>query len=322
MKRICFIIPYFGKFNNYFNIFLKSCETNASLCDWLIFTDDKTKYNYPDNVHVNYISWDDMKRFIQGKFDFEVSLNRPYKLCDFKVAYGYLFSEYLNDYEFWGHCDTDLIWGKIEDFLKDDILNNYDKIFNLGHCTIFRNTYENNRRFMSNVLGERYKEVFSAKENMSFDEEYNKSINNIFEELNVKVFEDSFAANLYTKTSDFKLTSLGKNRKYTTERKSKNMFVWHNGCLTRYIVLKGEIIKKDYLYLHMQSRSMKINILVNDDLKEFKIIPNSFDTLEIKSDNLTNQTIKHIKAKHINFHYFILRSKNFKVKLRRRFGKI
>lgn len=43
-NRVAFIIPYFGKFNNYFPLFLKSCEANADLCDWLIYTDDKTEY--------------------------------------------------------------------------------------------------------------------------------------------------------------------------------------------------------------------------------------------------------------------------------------
>ena len=46
MKKCVFILPYFGKFNNYFGLFLKSCGKNTEY-NWLILTDDKEKYNYP-----------------------------------------------------------------------------------------------------------------------------------------------------------------------------------------------------------------------------------------------------------------------------------
>lgn len=54
MKKIVFIIPYFGHFNNYFSIWLHSCANNPTI-DWMIFTDCKVKYNYPRNVKVIYI---------------------------------------------------------------------------------------------------------------------------------------------------------------------------------------------------------------------------------------------------------------------------
>ena len=56
MKKCIIILPYFGKFNNYFNLFLKSCEKNPDF-SWLIFTDDKSKYNYPENVRVEYMKF-------------------------------------------------------------------------------------------------------------------------------------------------------------------------------------------------------------------------------------------------------------------------
>ncbi|WP_333562533.1 DUF6625 family protein, partial [Lactobacillus amylovorus] len=45
MKKGAFIIPYFGHFNNYFQLFLNSCKYNSNY-DWIIFTDDRTKYDY------------------------------------------------------------------------------------------------------------------------------------------------------------------------------------------------------------------------------------------------------------------------------------
>lgn len=45
----CFVIPYFGMLPSNIEIFLKTCEYNKNF-NWLLFTDDKTKYQYPNNV--------------------------------------------------------------------------------------------------------------------------------------------------------------------------------------------------------------------------------------------------------------------------------
>ncbi len=50
-KRCVLILPYFGQFNNYFPLFLKSCEANPTYT-WMIFTDNEFKYACPENVHV------------------------------------------------------------------------------------------------------------------------------------------------------------------------------------------------------------------------------------------------------------------------------
>ena len=59
-KKICFIIPYFGNFKNYFQLFLNSCRLNSDI-NWLIITDNKDEYDYPKNV----------KRIELGFNDFE-----------------------------------------------------------------------------------------------------------------------------------------------------------------------------------------------------------------------------------------------------------
>ena len=157
MKKICFVIPYFGKFNNYFPFFLESCKNNPSV-NWLIYTDDKTKYNYPDNVMVKYTTFEEIKNKFQEKLSFKIALDRPYKLCDFKPAYGLMFEEDLMQYDYWGYCDVDLFFGDIRKFFTDEILNRYDKIGFYGHCTIFKNNTKVNNLFKSN---KRYKELTS-----------------------------------------------------------------------------------------------------------------------------------------------------------------
>ena len=69
----------------------------------------------------------------EKKLGFHVSLDQSYKLCDFKPAYGFLFEEYLQGYQFWGHCDIDTIMGNLSKLLTDELLNQYDKLFCMGH---------------------------------------------------------------------------------------------------------------------------------------------------------------------------------------------
>ena len=142
MKKILFIIPYFGKLNNYFQLFLDSCKNNENY-NWLIITNDRTKFSFPKNVEVIYDEFNNFQKKVQQKFDkIKISLESPYKLCDFKPTYGYVFEEYIKDYQYWGYCDIDLIFGSIDNCLKLDKLTQYDKIGILGHFTIFKNTKE------------------------------------------------------------------------------------------------------------------------------------------------------------------------------------
>ena len=112
MNRCAFVIPYFGKFNVYFQLFLDSCKANPDF-DWLIFTDDRRPFAYPQNVRVEYTTFSDIAGKFQSQLDFKISLGKPYKLCDYKLMYGTVFADYLSAYEFWGFCDVDMIFGHI-----------------------------------------------------------------------------------------------------------------------------------------------------------------------------------------------------------------
>ena len=97
-KKCVLILPYFGKFNNYFPLFLKSCAENPSYT-WMIFTDDEFNYECPQNVHIIKCTLRDIIKVANNKFGFKVVLDSPYKLCDYKPAYGFLFEEYIRDFE-------------------------------------------------------------------------------------------------------------------------------------------------------------------------------------------------------------------------------
>ena len=95
MKTIAYIIPYFGKLPEMFDLWLKSCALNPTI-DWLLFTNDKTEHQYPNNVKVTYMTFTELVSKIQSKFPFKILVPSPYRLCDYKVAYGHIFEEELN----------------------------------------------------------------------------------------------------------------------------------------------------------------------------------------------------------------------------------
>ncbi len=264
MRKCCFIIPYFGKFPNYFPLFLKSCANNMDF-DWLVVTDTNVPYNYPENFRVLKMTFEELRNLFQAKFDFELFLNSPYKLCDYKPAYGYVFEEYLHDYAFWGHCDVDTIMGNLSAFITTELMDNYDKIFCLGHMTLYRNSIENNRAFMSTFNGKNlYKKVFTTNKICWFDEEFfdANNINELFISLGKRVFTADYSLNFNIFHSKFiKTTYVGKidtadSHGYELETYKKCLYLWDNGRILRYYLSDGKCVEEEYAYMHLQKRKM------------------------------------------------------------------
>lgn len=170
MKKICMVVPYFGKLPQSFNFFLLSCAYNPDV-DWLLLTDDDRPLPYPENVHCVVMSFDALRARFQTKFSFPLSLERPYKLRDYRPAYGFLLEEELRGYDFWGCCDVDMMFGDIGVFITEDMLSRYDQIGRMGHFSLYRNTPEINLLFTA-AAGEEepYRRIFTTEENCMFDE--------------------------------------------------------------------------------------------------------------------------------------------------------
>lgn len=284
LRKCAFVLPYYGRFPQYFQLFLNSCEANPDF-DWLVFTDDHTVYHYPDNVHVHYETFADMQRRVREAFDFHPELGTPYKLCDLKPMYGYLFAEWLEDYQYWGYCDCDVILGKLSHFITDELLSGYDKLFELGHCSILRNTAENNERFMLSLRGEDlYRKVLVSNQIFTFDESYlGSNVNEIFREHGATVFGTDYSANTRAAGSVFQITRYQPDlRTYCTENPVHAIYIWDHGTLRRYMKRLGTFVESELMYMHFQRRTMEVRITEND-WGRFKILPGSFEPLEVKT---------------------------------------
>lgn len=300
MKK-CLIVVYFGEFPNYFQLTLNSCKNNPDF-DWLIFTDNTKEYNYPPNVKIHYIEFENFRRIIKTKLGKEFNLEKPYKLCDYKVAYGFLLEEYIKNYDWWGYCDIDVIFGKISNFISEELLTEYEKLFILGHFTMFKNTLEINRMFMKSLDNESLYEKYLTNDKIwVFDERWKKSINNIFESYNKKIYCQNCIADIYPKSVEFKCVNFDENnRKKFLKKKCKGIFIYNNGKIEEFFLKKRKLIKKEYMYIHLQKRNM---LYENVNEEVYKIIPNKFENLEVSIEEINEKNYKKIRKRNINFEY-------------------
>lgn len=255
--KIALIVPYFGTLPDYFQLFLDSCAWNPGF-DWLIFTDDHRPFRYPENVRKIPMTFEGCKALIQSRFDFEIALPTAQKLCDYKCAYGYIFREYLEGYDWWGHCDLDQIFGNLGAFITEEMLHTYDKIGSLGHLTLYRNTPENNRVFMNPLKGrDRYREVFTSKRGCAFDEWLPDSINEIYLESGRPLDLNNYGADVHSYHTAFRLVDYDIPRRcYQVSPIHNSVFRWEQGKLTQFYRKNGQLQHREFPYVHLQKRQM------------------------------------------------------------------
>lgn len=176
MKQICIIIVYFGPWPDWFPYFLQSCAHNKHI-HWLIFSDQEAYHNNSNNIFIRPFRKVDFEKLVQDKLGLYTVLRNPYKLCDFKPAYGKIFEDYLESYRYWGYSDIDMLYGRIEDFIfkgfnkKYDVISGY-RSFLSGPFCLFKNTgYINN--LFTRIYN--YDRILSDPEHYGMDENNKRS---------------------------------------------------------------------------------------------------------------------------------------------------
>ena len=250
-NKICIIGVYFGQLPNYFELWLKSARANAEV-DYLIVTDQQLPM-CAGNVKLLSMQLHEMKNLAINKLGIHnISLERPYKCCDFKPAYGIIFQDYLHGYDYWGHCDFDMIFGDLSGFFEKYELYSYDKFLALGHLTMYRNTPEVAERYKAPGSKTDYKTVFTSDQSCYFDE-----LNcitrvytvNGYSQFTKRIFCD--IASIYKRYRDIE--------EYPLDEKAVNhkqqIYYWKDGHVYRkwYDSRNGEHTD-EYIYIHFKKR--------------------------------------------------------------------
>lgn len=265
---VTLIVPYFGKLPDHFQFWLQTCGNNTEF-QWLIFTDDLRDFNYPQNVHRITMSLETLKTRFEITLGFSVALFRPYKLCDFKPLYGVLFSEYLQDSQYWGYSDVDLLFGQLSNFITSSDLITYDKISVLGHLSIFKNIEKINHAF---ELCD-YQEILQDARSRVFDEfRFEPNINSIMREAGFKVKVAIPYADI-----DFQHYSFGLHQ-YISGNRSQSLprypliFEYNDGEVIGLELRGNKIVETEYAYVHFQKRN--IRLCAEMGVKRFLLVPN------------------------------------------------
>lgn len=259
------ILPYFGKFNDYFELWLNSCGKNADF-DWLILTDAMIGCTVPDNVSIVHCTLGELKAQFQKKIDVPLALEKAYKLCDYKQFYGYLFSEYLQGYDYWGYCDCDLIFGSIRSFATQDIQKSYDKVFRTGHFSFIRNDPDINELFFKYGT---YKITLTSPVIYGYDE----SITGYHLGFAGELIENGYAFGDFAEwiaDIDFRYYPFYE----VSNRTSPCVFLYEDGHIYRLDQGENGIAKQERMYIHLQKRKMQVDTDIDPD--KYLICPNRF----------------------------------------------
>lgn len=268
---VILICPYFGTINkSIHSLWLLGCAANPDIT-FLLLTDDAEvlEMPMPENVRGVFMTWEACVWLIQQTFVFDVSIQSPYKLCDYRPAYGEIFQEFISDYEFWGHTDSgDTLYGDLKQFLTNEMLDSYDKIHVFGHLTLYRNTPENNQRYLCpESSGIDARTVFTTEENLCFDDMFQRaSINRIYQENGFSLLErvPDLVADLFPSKWAFQIVE-------DQGEKIPRVFEWDHGKLFDVTVRNDRLHRREIGYVHFQKRKMENR---SSGADHFYLIPN------------------------------------------------
>lgn len=165
---VAIVVVFFGRAPLWLPAYLLSCRENPDV-RWFIYTDFEVASPVPPNVTLKYIEISEFNLKASEVLGTRIEIQRssakgdsltnsdhaPVNLrkgCDLKPAYGLIFADDLQPFDFWACSDLDIVWGDIRHFVTDSILKNHDIVSSradrlAGHFTLFRNTATTNRTF-------------------------------------------------------------------------------------------------------------------------------------------------------------------------------
>ena len=282
MSFIYSIIPYYGAFPNYFQLYLDSVEINSDILKIMLITDiDVSNYKIPSNVIIINLSISQVRERIVLYFKKYHNINvnsndvlmTPYKLCDFRVIYKFLFLDIfekigINDNDYWGWSDCDLIYGNILKNIPE--IRKYEFIGWHGHFTAIKNNnlYDTYLLDIDNLKNDLLSEINKVTDERSYRDMIKKYIIKNFSFINLKginpLTDTKYFLDIIPPRYSLFHTSDKKEIKYIVfDKKNKNL-----------IASFKNLDDKEYIYAHLQKRKMEVKFSNYND--EFYFNKDSF----------------------------------------------
>lgn len=269
MNKIVLIIPFYGKFPNYFSTWLKSVEHLAGFIDFLLITDiDTYSYTLPASLKVVNLTFKELQKRATDRGIKPPT--HPYKLCDFKPVYGFLFEDMITQYLYWGYCDVDTVMGDVQSYLEKIEYTKYDRVGEKGHFTIYKNNQQCRELFKSKACAQEsrsYDFDFVTRTTYAchFDEE---GMNKICNTLNLSYYEKNHE--LQTTEGTLHIHSYG----HTNDHE---LFVFEDGHTYMYRKdADGKITKQEGMYIHFQYQKNMPAVRPTEWGGQFMLTPEGF----------------------------------------------
>lgn len=287
-NKVCLISPYYGIFPNYFHLWIESASHNPKI-DFYIITDSEFNYSLPPNIHQIHLSLNGIKERVERITGLKVCLSSGYKLCDYRPAYGLIFDDFVKNYDFWGWCDPDVVFGDLSLIVNKETMDEYDVIGGGGAFSLFRNTellktyYLYTTRTMPSYS---FNEVRTTDKNLIFDEWAAPNIRKSF-----RIKETSQYEWLYKRVLDVipPDTSVRHSNMYIRFCEYPVVAEYQSGHVFAYAISsEGIVEKKEYAYCHLQKR--KMNILTRND-KSYVIYNEMFLPSSMLQECVHNQML-------------------------------
>ena len=272
--KVALIICYYGELPACFDVWVRTAGYNKRF-DFLIVTDLEYRGTLPENIHFIKMGFGELKDRIEQKMGFTISLEHPYKLCDFKPAYGLIFENELEGYDYFGNFDVDLAFGDLSKFVTDDILRKYEKLFHLGHFTLYKNNDKMRTLFMSEGAIWDYKTAYQSHGlfAIGFDEmmgmlpicranKVNCYFGNDYADISIK----------HKKTM----------RVYNHTNYDVQVFYWEDGKAMRAYIDAGNVFSDEFMYIHWQKKHPISRVENIEKCTSFYIFPDKIVPKERK----------------------------------------
>lgn len=252
--KILLYTPWFGKLPNYFNTWVKSIEHLEGVVDFVFITDCATEItppsclgevSIPKNLLVKNVSFETLQERFKDVFGNKNVPMHSYKLCDYKPVYHKAFPEFLTDeYEYWGYCDIDTVFGDVRGFLERINYVQYDRIGYLGHFTIYRNSVELRDIHNTIILADkdpyhRFEYLGTTTYPCHFDEE------------GMNLICDQLSLNFYKKPLVFNTIEKHLHIHTSYYKDSYELLTWEGGHTYRYhLDNQNGVVKEEAMYIH------------------------------------------------------------------------
>jgi hypothetical protein len=109
-KQLILLAVWFGELPPYFDLWMYTLQNKKYD---ILFISDQTITNYPKNMKIIYMTMEIFNNCLNEKTGYNIRIKHVSKLVDVKPLLGYLFSEFITCYHYWGWTDIDMMMGDI-----------------------------------------------------------------------------------------------------------------------------------------------------------------------------------------------------------------